>query len=211
MSNLKIKICGLSKPESIDAAIDAGASHIGLVHFAKSPRHLTIANAAKLREYTGNRARVVLLLSNADVSVTGEAVAHIKPDIVQFHGSETAQWVGLVREKTGVEVWKAHGIRDAGSLERANEFVGNVDRLLFDAPAKELPGGNGETFRWDLLSGHKHQLPWVLAGGLTSRNVAEAIRATGADFVDTSSGVEGEPGIKDIDKIKAFCEAARSV
>lgn len=203
-----IKICGLSTPETIDTAIDAGATHIGLVHFEPSPRHVSLDMAAKLRKHIGARAKAVLLTVNAEVPVMGEAVVKVKPDIIQFHGNETPEWIALVREKTGVECWKALGLKDDGTLKRSAKFVGKVDRLLFDAPAKELPGGNGETFRWDLLNGHDHKVAWGLAGGLTADNVGEAIAATGAELVDTSSGVESEPGVKDVDLIVSFCKAA---
>lgn len=209
-SNRMIKICGLSTPETISAAIDAGATHIGLVHFEPSPRHVTIEQAAALRKHIGEQAKVVLLTSNLDVLPTGKALEAVRPDIVQLHGRETPEWAGLLREKGGVEVWKAMGLKDAGTLERSAKYVGKVDRLLFDAPAKALPGGNGETFRWELLQGHQHRVPWALAGGLTPENVDEAIRATGAELVDTSSGVESEPGVKDMDLIRAFCKAALS-
>lgn len=208
MSRL-IKICGLSTPETLEAAIAAGATHVGLVHFEKSPRHVSIEQAVKLREFVPEPVKAVLLIANADVNTTGSAIARIKPDVVQFHGTETPEWIKLVREKTGVETWKALGLKDAGTLLRSAKYLGSVDRLLFDAPAKELPGGNGETFRWELLHGHQHQVDWGLAGGLTPENVAEAIRATGAPLVDASSGLENEPGVKDVDKIAAFCKAAR--
>ncbi len=206
----QIKICGLSTPEAVETAVASGATHIGLIHFEPSPRHLSIRDAIKLRELIPSTVKAVLLLVNADVKVTGTAIAEIKPDVVQFHGRETPEWTGLIREKLGVEVWKALGLKDAGTLERAQKYVGKIDRFLFDAPAKALPGGNGETFRWELLQGHEHEVPWGLAGGLTPDNVAEAIQATGAELVDTSSGVESAPGVKDMDKIAAFCEAARN-
>lgn len=206
---IQIKICGLKTPEAIETAVDAGATHVGLIHFEPSPRHLDIRDAVRLRQLIPSHVKAVLLMSNADIETTGKAIAEIKPDVVQFHGRETPEWVGLVREKLGVEVWKALGLKDAGTLERSQKYVGRIDRFLFDAPAKALPGGNGETFRWDLLQGHEHTAPWGLAGGLNPDNVAEAIHATGAELVDTSSGVESEPGVKDMDKIKAFCKAAR--
>ncbi len=216
MSNVHIKICGLKNPLSINTAIEAGATHIGLVHFAKSPRHVSLEMAATLRGVIGDRAKTVLLLVNAKVEETGHAIDTVKPDIVQFHGKETAEWVDLVRQKAGVEVWKALGVRSADTLAKSSRFEGKVDRLLFDAPAprpddgsEALPGGNGVAFRWELLKEFEHKTPWGLAGGLTADNVAQAIKLTGTDLVDTSSGVETGPGIKDVDKIKAFCEAAR--
>ncbi len=208
---LQIKICGLSTPETIEAAVRAGVTHIGLVHFEKSPRHVSIEQAMRLRALIPPTVKTVLLTANAEIPVAASAIDKIRPDVVQFHGTETPEWIKLVREKAGVETWKAVGLKDAGTLERSRKYIGAADRLLFDAPAKALPGGNGETFRWELLQGHDHYLPWILAGGLTPDNVATAIRSTGADFVDTSSGVESAPGIKDVDKIAAFCQAARSL
>ena len=207
-SNQMIKICGLSTPETVTAAVDAGATHIGFVHFEASPRHVSIEQAAELRKALPENVKTVLLTVNLDVIPTGKAIEAVRPDIIQMHGRETPEWAGLLREKGGVEVWKAMGLKDAGTLQRSAKYVGKVDRLLFDAPAKALPGGNGETFRWDLLNGHQHQVPWALAGGLTPDNVAKAIHATGAELVDTSSGVESEPGVKDVDLISAFCKAA---
>ncbi|MEL7190299.1 MAG: phosphoribosylanthranilate isomerase [Pseudomonadota bacterium] len=216
---VQIKICGLKSPLAINTAIDAGATHIGLVHFEKSPRHVSLEMATTLRELIGDRAKAVLLLVNASVEETGHAIDTVKPDIVQFHGKETPEWVGLVRQKGNVEVWRALGVRNAETLAKSARFEGKVDRLLFDAPAprpaadgtEPLPGGNGVAFRWEVLKEFEHSIPWGLAGGLTPDNVAEAITMTGTDLVDTSSGVETGPGIKDMDKIKAFCQAARAL
>lgn len=207
----EIKICGLSTPETIAAAIAAGATHVGLVHFPKSPRHVTLDEAARLRRLVPETVKAVLLLVNETPEATARAIEAIGPDIVQFHGSETPEWTGLVREQAGIEVWKALGVRDTATLEKSRRYAGMVDRLLFDSPAKALPGGNGETFRWDVLAGFEHHTPWGLAGGLTADNVAQAIRETGAPLVDASSGVESAPGVKDVDRIAAFCKAARSV
>jgi len=207
---IQIKICGLSTPETVDAAVDAGATHIGLVHFPPSPRHLEADAAARLRARVPASVKVVLLTANADPMTLAVAVDRVKPDILQFHGREAPEWVGAVREQTKLEVWKGIGLREASTLERSVKWLGKADRLLWDAPAKALPGGNGEAFDWALLAGHEHALPWALAGGLTPYNVAEAIRQTGATLIDTSSGVEREKGVKDVDLIHAFCEAART-
>lgn len=206
---IDIKICGLSTPETLTAAIDAGATHVGLVHFEPSPRHLAIEQAFRMRQLVPDGVKTVLLLVNADVETTARAIDAIKPDVVQFHGTETSEWIALVREKTGVEVWKAWGVESAEVLEKARKYEGSVDRMLYDAPAKKLPGGNGVAFRWDLLSGFEHRIPWGLAGGLTPENVAQAIAETGASLVDASSGLESAPGVKDVDRIAAFCKAAR--
>ncbi|MEL7445706.1 MAG: phosphoribosylanthranilate isomerase, partial [Pseudomonadota bacterium] len=126
-----IKICGLSTPETIEAAFEAGATHVGLVHFEPSPRHVEIEHAARLRQLIPDTVKVVLLMANADVTTTGKAIGEIKPDIVQFHGRETPEWIKLVREKTGVETWKALGLKDAGTLKRCEKYIGAVDRFLF--------------------------------------------------------------------------------
>jgi phosphoribosylanthranilate isomerase len=209
MANVEIKICGLSSPETIDAAVDAGATHVGLVHFAPSPRHLSLDDAAKLRRRVPERVKVVLLLVSMEALPTAQALEAVKPDVVQFHGAETPEWLALVKTNTPVEVWKAVGVRDASSLEYARTFKGAVDKVLYDAAAGALPGGNGLALDWSLLAGTRHDIPWGLAGGLTPHNVAEAIRATRAPLVDASTGLETAPGVKDVDLIRAFCKAAR--
>ena len=207
--SVQIKICGLSTPETIDAAVDAGATHVGLVHFEPSSRHVSLDEAKKLRARVPTNVKVVMLLVNMQPQETAIALDAVKPDVVQFHGRETPEWTGLIREKTNLEVWKALGLKDAGTLERSAAYHGKVDRLLFDAPAKKLPGGNGIAFDWNLLAGHDHKVDWGIAGGLTPNNVAQAIRETGAPLVDASSGLESAPGVKDVDLIRAFCKAAR--
>ena len=205
---VQIKICGLSTPETIAAAVDAGATHVGLVHFDKSPRHVSLEQAARLRASVPDHVKTVLLLVNADPHLVGRAVDNIRPDVIQFHGNETAEWIKLVREKGRIETWKAFGVRDAETLSRSYKFEGAVDMMLYDAPAKALPGGNGQSFRWDVLTGFDHHITWGLAGGLDADNVADAIRQTGTTLVDASSGLESAPGVKDVDKIAAFCKAA---
>lgn len=205
----QIKICGLSTEQSVDAAIAAGATHIGLVHFEKSPRHLSLEDAAKLRRRVPAEVKVVQLLVNADPKLTSQAIATVRPDVIQFHGSETPEWVKIVRKQTGVEVWKAFGLRDQASLESSRRYFGAIDRILFDTPAKALPGGNGVAFDWFLLAGHDHPIPWGLAGGLDPENVTAALQTTNAPLVDVSSGVESAPGVKDVDRIAAFCQAVR--
>jgi phosphoribosylanthranilate isomerase len=204
-----IKICGLSTPETIHAAARAGATHIGLVHFDKSPRHVSLEQAAALRAQTPPSAKVVLLLVNAEAALTEEAIQRIRPDVVQFHGSETPEWLALVKKHMKVEVWKALGVKDTATLKQSDRYLGVADRLLFDAPAAALPGGNGTRVDWSVIQGYNHRMPWCLAGGLDPENVAEAIHATGAPLVDVSSGVESTPGVKDVDKIAAFCQAVR--
>jgi phosphoribosylanthranilate isomerase len=211
MPEPEIKICGLSTPETVDAAVAAGATHIGLVHYEPSPRHVTLEQASALRARTPNRVKVVLLLVNEQPIPTMRAVEAVKPDVIQFHGTETPEWLAVLKQAGAKEIWKAIGVKDAGALERAKRFKGVADLLLYDAPAQKLPGGQGLAVDWSLFQGFQHEMAWGLAGGLTPGNVAEAIRVTGAPLVDASSGLEIAPGVKDVDKIAAFCKAARSV
>lgn len=207
--NTRIKICGLKTPETLDAAIDAGATHVGLVHYEPSPRHLSLDEAAALRRRVPPGVKVVLLLVNMEAVPTAHAVEAVKPDVIQFHGGETPEWLALIRDKTAFEVWKAWGVRNADSLANAMKYQDAVDMILYDAPANKAPGGQGLAIDWAVLANHKHAMPWGLAGGLSPDNVAEAIRLTGAPLVDASSGLETSPGEKDIGRIRAFVEAVR--
>jgi phosphoribosylanthranilate isomerase len=202
-----VKICGLKTRAEIDAAIAHGATHIGLNHYAPSPRYVDLTTAAELRQYAGERVRVALLLVNAGPEITGAAWSAVRPDIIQFHGNETPEWINAVKANTRTEAWKAVGLKDAGTLTRSLQYEGVVDRLLYDAPAQAMPGGTGTRFDWSLLVGHRHRIDWGIAGGLTPANVCEAIAATRAPLVDVSSGVESAPGVKDVDKIAAFLKA----
>lgn len=207
--SIEIKICGLKTAADIAAAAEAGATHVGLVHFEPSPRHVSLEQAAALRQAVPAHVKAVLLLVSMDARAATQAILAVKPDIVQFHGAETPDGCAAMRQYLKLEVWKAVGVKDAAALQTAQRFVGAVDRILYDAPAGRLPGGNGLALDWSLLASHRHMAPWGLAGGLNPANVGEAIRQTKAPLVDTSSGVESAPGIKDIDKIRAFCQAAR--
>ncbi len=205
-----IKICGLTDAATARASIAAGATHIGLVHFAPSPRHLALADAAALRAAVADRAKAVLLTVDLGDDAMAEAIDTVRPDIVQLHGSETPEHAAAIRARHGVEVWKALGIADRAALVEAQRYAGAVEMLLYDAPPPSppstLPGGNGAAFDWGVLAGFDHRAPWGLAGGLTPANVAHAITATGAPLVDVSSGVESAPGVKDVGLIRAFCE-----
>lgn len=209
MADQLIKICGLTTEETVDAAVEAGATHIGLVHLEKSPRHLSIPDMAKLRARIPKSVKAVLLTVNMEPKPTAEVLQEVQPDVLQLHGKETPEWLNLIKDNSKLEVWKAVGIKDRAALERAAKFKDCAHRLIYDAPAGALPGGNGLALDWRLLLGHRHVLPWGLAGGLGPHNVADAIRYTGAPLVDASSGLESAPGVKDPARIKAFCEAAR--
>ena len=210
MPETRIKICGLSTPETIDAAVAAGATHVGLVHYPPSPRHVSLEQAAALRARVPREVKVVLLLVNQQPEPTAQAIQAVRPDVVQFHGSETPEWLGLLKQNLPLEIWKAIGVSEIANLERAQRYKDAAHMLLYDAPAKKLPGGTGLAFDWSLLANFRHTMPWGLAGGLTPGTVGEAIRLTGAPLVDASTGVESAPGVKDVDKIAAFCQAARA-
>jgi phosphoribosylanthranilate isomerase len=209
MSDTEIKICGLSTPETIDAAVDAGATHVGFVHFEKSPRHLSLDDAARLRRRVPASVKLVLVTSALPPEQLARAYDVIRPDVLQFHGSETPEWVALVKKTIAVECWRSFGLSSAQTLENARVFEGVADRLLFDSPARALPGGNGIVAQWELLEGWQPFMPWALAGGLNPDNVGEAIRRTKAPLVDASSGLETAPGEKSVDLIRAFCDAVR--
>lgn len=209
-----IKICGLTTPAAVDAAIAARADYIGLVSFPRSPRHISPAVAAALSARAAGRAQVVGLFVDPADSLIAELVAAASLDVIQLHGEEDPARVAAVRTMFGLPVWKALPVATKADVERAAAFTGAADLVLFDAKAPKdapMPGGLGLVFDWTLLAAHKAALPWGLAGGLSPSNVAEAVRATNAPLVDVSSGVESAPGVKDAALIAEFCKAARSV
>jgi phosphoribosylanthranilate isomerase len=213
MNNL-IKICGLSTPETLAAALDAGADMVGFVRYAKSPRHVTLDLGHRLALQAKGRAqRVVLLVSPGDEEVA-QAVEAINPDLIQLHGSETPARVAEIRSMVRRPVMKALGIAEKGDLTALAPYTGAAEPILLDAKPPQttdaLPGGNGVSFDWGLLNGLDPRLSFMLSGGLNPDNVAEAIRVTRPYAVDVSSGVESGPGLKDPARIKAFVKAARS-
>ena len=207
------KICGLTTPETLDAALAGGAAFVGAVSFPKSPRHLDLIAAAALFERARGRAKVVAVTVDADDRLLTEIAIILKPDLVQLHGSETPEQAARARLLTGAGIIKALPVRTGGDLGAAAAFEPVVDWLMFDARPPEgaaLPGGVGATFDWSLLAGRRFGKPWFLAGGLSPDNLAEAVRITGAPAVDVSSGVESGPGVKDPVRIAAFLQAATS-
>lgn len=214
MPAAKIKICGLSTPETLDAALKARADWIGLVFFPKSPRNVGIEQAGALARRAGGQAGVVGLFVDPEPDFLAAVMAQVPLGVIQLHGQESPVLAGRIRTEFGVEVWKALGVRKREDMLAARDFVGAADRILYDAKPPEgaaLPGGTGLRIDWDLLKGAAHPLPWMLAGGLDPRNVAEAISITGAPAVDVSSGVESAPGAKDAVRIADFCDAVRAM
>ncbi|HSI19265.1 MAG TPA: phosphoribosylanthranilate isomerase [Sphingomonas sp.] len=203
------KICGLSTPETLDAAIRGGASHVGFVFFPPSPRHLSRERAAQLAARVPAHVRRVGVFVDPDDATIEAATAAGQLDILQLHNSSAARAVAI-KARTGLEIWAAVAVKARGDLDAARAFAGVADRVLYDAktpPGAALPGGMGVRFDWTLLEGFRHPLPWALSGGLDPLNIADAIRTTGATLVDVSSGVESGPGIKDVAKITAFLDA----
>ena len=211
MSGPMIKICGIGTPATLDAAIEARADYVGLVFYPPSPRYLTLPDAAELAARATGRIAKVGLLVDASDGLVADAVSAAKLEALQLHGCESPQRAAELRARFGVPVWKVLAVASPADIARADAYAGAADLILFDAktPKGALPGGMGLVFDWSLLGAYRGELPWGLAGGLTSDNVAGAVRVTGAPLVDTSSGVESAPGVKDVDKIAAFCKAAR--
>jgi phosphoribosylanthranilate isomerase len=208
-----VKICGLTSEEAIDAALEHGADMTGFVFYPRSPRHLSMNDAARFAQRVGSRAKRVLLLVDPDEALIATAMKLFDPDIFQLHGKETPEKVAAIRERTGRPVIKAIGVADASDLEPVSVYDEVADFLLFDAkpgPDAKRPGGHGATFDWRLLSGLETRKPWLLAGGLDAENVTEAIALTGAPGVDVSSGVEASRAVKDPDKIAAFIARVRA-
>ena len=209
-----VKICGLSTPETLAVALDAGADLVGFVRFPKSPRHVELETARLLSAQAKGRAERVALVVDADDRELAAIVDAIGPDLIQLHGGETPERVRAIRARFGRPVMKAVGLAERADLAALEPYRGIADRLLLDAkppPTPEaLPGGNGLTFDWRLLVGLDPRLTFMLSGGLTSETVETAVALTGARAVDVSSGVETRPGEKDPAKIEAFVRAARA-
>ena len=213
--SIAAKICGLSQPDAVAAAIAGGAAALGFVFYAPSPRNVAAARVAELcRAVPAGITRVGLFV-DADDATIAAVLAAVPLDMLQLHGGETPSRVAAVRSRFALPVMKALPIADPADVAAADAYLDVADRLLFDARpprrADALPGGNGLVFDWRLIAGRGWRLPWTLSGGLTASNVAEGVRLTGARAVDVSSGVESAPGVKDTAKIAAFLAAAGAI
>ena len=212
-SDIRIKICGLSKPQDIVAVTEARVNYVGFVFFAKSPRNVALDVARDLALSVPAGIAKVALVVDADDAFLDTLTASVPLDMLQLNGAEPPERVAQVRERYGLPVMKAVGVREASDLPALDVYAEVADQLLLDAippQGGERPGGNGVAFDWRLIAGRRWPVPWMLAGGLTAANVAEAIRLTGTQQVDLSSSVESAPGVKDPDLIQAFCKAARA-
>lgn len=213
MSDIQVKICGLSTEETMETALDAGADMVGLMFFPKSPRHVSLSKACKLADMARGKAEIVAVTVNMDPDGLSRIRELVEPDIIQFHGSEAPEALAAAKVMQGTKVMKALSVEEPEDLERAEFYSIVADWILFDAkPPKdsELPGGNGVSYDWTLLKDLDLKKPFLLSGGLDPANVGDAIRQSGVSAVDVSSGVEREKGVKDSDLIRAFVAAAKS-
>ncbi|MCJ9669194.1 phosphoribosylanthranilate isomerase [Neorhizobium sp. BETTINA12A] len=205
-----IKICGLKTPEAVDRAVARGASHIGFIFFAKSPRYVEPDLAGDLADRVRGRVKLVAVTVNADDEELDDIVSMVRPDILQLHGNESPERVLQVKALFGLPVMKAFSVKEAGDLDRIDPYIGVADRFLFDAKApagSELPGGNGISFDWSLMASLDEGVDYMLSGGLNKDNAVIALKSTRASGIDLSSGVESAPGIKDLGMIDAFFDA----
>ena len=209
-----VKICGLNRPEAVAAAVAGGAAFVGFVFFPRSPRAVTPEVAAGLAAAVPKGVAKVGLFVDPDDATIAAVLAAVPLDLLQLHGHETPERAAAIRARFGVPVMKVLPVAEPGDVEQADRYAPVVDRLMFDSkPPRRpdaLPGGNGLPFDWRLMAGRRWRVPWMLAGGLTPETVAEAVRLTGAEAVDVSSGVEDAPGVKNVEKIAAFLAAARA-
>ncbi len=206
------KICGLSTPEAVMAALDGQAAFIGFVFFPKSPRNIPPQLAGRLAAPARGRSQIVAVMVDPTDEALDEVASGLQPDLIQLHGHESPSRAAAIAARTGSGLIKVLSVREARDLDSAKAYDGLVSHLMFDAKpptGSDLPGGVGSRFDWSLMQGRQYQQPWFLAGGLDPWNVAEAFDQSGAPLVDVSSGVERGPGVKDPSLISAFLSAVR--
>ena len=214
--SVDVKICGISTPEAMTAALEGGAAFVGLVFYPPSPRAVTPEQAAALAAPVPAGVTKTGLLVDAGDAVIEAILKAVPLDLLQLHGGESPERVAAVKARFGLPVMKVVKLRQAGDLEAIAPFLTVADHLLFDAkpPAEmkdALPGGNAVAFDWSILAGKTWGLPWMLAGGLTAANIQDAVAVTGAPALDISSGVEDAPGVKNPQKIRDFLAAAKAL
>ena len=214
MRRTDVKICGLSTPATVDAAVQAGARYVGFVFYPPSPRAVSVELAGQLARRLPTGVRSVGLFVEPSDDELDDTLSKVPLDLIQLHGGELPARVAEVKRSVSVPVMKAIRVATSEDVAEAEAYQAAADRLLFDAkPPKtvaSLPGGNGLVFDWSLLAGRRWSVPWMLSGGLTVDTVAAAVARTGAPAVDVSSGVEDRPGTKSVAKIHAFIAAAQA-
>ena len=209
---LSIKICGLRTPEAVDRAVALGATHLGFIFFEKSPRNIFAEDAARLADRVRGKAKIVAVTVDADNEELDDIIQTLNPDVLQFHGRESADHLLTIKSIYGLEVMKALSISQSDDLRKTEAYIGIADRFLFDAKApkgSELPGGNGVSFDWTIMDALDDDIDYMLSGGLNKDNVGKALEMTRATGLDVSSGVETSPGVKDLDMMDAFFESVR--
>ncbi|TVQ34525.1 MAG: phosphoribosylanthranilate isomerase [Geminicoccaceae bacterium] len=208
----RVKICANTRPEDVAAAVAAGADLVGAVVVPATKRAVAVEDLqALLAPARGKAGRVAVTVDPDDTLVDGLAASGAV-DLIQLHGHEPPGRVREVRARTRLAVVKALPVATSDDLAHVMAYAEAADLLLFDAkaPPGAQAGGNGLAFDWRLLQGiATGGTPWGLAGGLDPANVQDAVRLTGAGFVDVASGVESTPGIKDHERLRAFIEAAK--
>ena len=207
---MDVKICALSTPETLQTALARGASHVGFVHFARSPRHLAVEPMAEMVRLVAGRAETVIVTVDPDDALLARFAEEVRPDWLQLHGRETPERVAEVRSRTGLKVMKALPVSQASDLDPIAAYGGVADRILLDSKrpkGSNLPGGNGVAFDWSLLDALDRELTYMLSGGIDAANVAEALAIARPSGIDVSSGVESAPGVKDVGRIHAFFDA----
>lgn len=209
---VQTKICGISTPEAVTAALQGGAAFLGFMFFEKSPRNVGPDAAARLAQPVRGAAKIVAVAVDPDDAQVDRIAAILKPDLIQLHGAETPARARAIGQRTGAGVIKVVPVSEASDLAAATDYEGVVEHLMFETkPPKDAdrPGGHGATFDWTLLAGRRFQRPWFLAGGLDPWNLTDAVQQSGAPLLDVSSGVERGPGLKDPALIAAFLDAAK--
>ncbi len=210
---LDIKICGLKTDAALAAALAGGATHVGFIFFPKSPRNIDLAEAGTLRAAARGRAKAVAVTVDAGDDGLDAIVATMSPDMLQLHGKETPERVAEVKARYGLPVMKAFSIREASDLDAIGPYRGIADRFLLDAKppvGSDLPGGNGVSFDWRLLTALDRTVDYMLSGGLNAANISDALRFANPPGIDISSGVESAPGVKDVALIESFFQAVRA-
>ena len=210
---IEAKICGITTREALDAAIAGGADYVGLVFCAKSPRHLEIDEASELARHARGKVKIVALTVDADDATLAQIIDEVSPDYLQLHGTESSERVAAIKQRFGRPVIKAIAVATSDDAAGAQQYAGSADVILFDAkapPGAARPGGHGRTFDWNVLNRVAGRMPFMLSGGLGPANVADAIRITGTNAVDVSSGVESAPGVKDLELIRRFLQTVKT-
>jgi phosphoribosylanthranilate isomerase len=212
---VQAKICGISTPEAVQAALDGGAGWLGFMFFPRSPRNIAPDAAWRLAQpVRGGPLKIVAVMVDPSDTEVDRVAQTLKPDLIQLHGAETPSRVRAIGARAGVGIIKVVPVSESSDLAAAGQYESVVEHLMFDTKAPkdaDRPGGMGQAFDWTLLSGRRFERPWFLAGGLDTWNVADAVRASGAALVDVSSGVERGAGLKDPALIRAFLDAVKSV